>query len=92
MRKSDILTGPCQGGPWAARTLASTNGLVWVPDVSLGHYRFLFDAGVWQWRNGDSNAQVSPFPGGRANGNAADLPRGGASARGRDKVHATAEE
>jgi hypothetical protein len=46
MRKSDILAGSCQGGPWAARTLSSTNGLVWVPDVSLGCYHFLFEEGA----------------------------------------------
>jgi hypothetical protein len=92
MRKSDILAGPCQGGPWAARTLSSTNGLVWVPDVSLGCYHFLFETGVWQWRDGDTNGQSSPFAGARANGNGADVPFEAVSARGCDKVLATAEE
>jgi hypothetical protein len=91
MRKSDILAGPCQGGPWAAHTLASTNGLVWVPDVSLGCYHFLFETEVWQWRDG-ANGQLSPFAGARANANGTDMPRGAASARGCDKVLATAEE
>jgi hypothetical protein len=92
MRKSDILAGTCQGGPWAARTLASTNGLVWVRDISFGCYHFLFETGVWQWRNGDTNGQLSPFGGARANANGADTPRAAANARRCDKVLATAEE
>ena len=92
MRKSDILAGPCQGGPWAARTLSSTNGLVWVPDVSLGCYHFLFETGVWQWRNGDTNGQSSPFAGTHAIGNGADVSFEVVSTREYDKVLATAEE
>jgi hypothetical protein len=92
MRKSDILAGPCEGGPWAARTLASTNGLVWVPDVSFGCYHFLFETGVWQWRNSDTNGQVSPFAGARANANGADMPCVATKARRCDRVLATAEE
>ena len=44
MRKSDILTGPSEGGRWAARTLASTNGLVWVRD-GFGCYRSMHESG-----------------------------------------------
>jgi hypothetical protein len=74
MRKSDILSGPCEGGPWSARILTSTNALVWVPDAGFGCYRFQFDAGVWQWHNGDAN-RVDQLVSTKVNANGADAPR-----------------
>jgi hypothetical protein len=82
MRKSDILTGACQGGPWTAHTLTSTNGLVWVRDGASGCYRFLFEQGVWQWRNGAADGQPGRAADTHVNGNT-DAPRaeGAAPAR-----------
>jgi hypothetical protein len=72
MRKSDILMGQCQGGPWAAHTLASTNGLLWVPGTEFSCYVFCFDAAIWQWRNAAADSPFSPFVERHTNGQAAD--------------------